>query len=839
MNIATPIEGAEWLVRHGFAVFPVDHPSLPTCAGIGVGHDPRACDQRGKHCAVPHTKRYARTVDEIPALFGTAPRNVGISVGASSGPAGMQLLVMDSDAEGELERIAAALDEEVPPTMRVITAKGHHDYFWAPAGLKIGNRLGGLRDVFAGDVRSGNAYVIGPGSLHATGAIYTLVDPEQPPVEAPKWLLDQLLNRFAPGDRLSVGTSSSGAAATVTAEDFLAVGASDLSRVDKYTQSAVAKECDAIRVAPDGEQNNTINRAAFSVGTLVGAGAIPESAARAALEAAARDGGHPEGRALQAIASGLDAGIATPRTPWPPVATKQRHVWAVPPPAAGAGTPATFTAGATALDAAPAGAGWEPPQETPALHQVPMPRREWDDMGNAQRVVDRYGTQIRWIADTEQWAVYDAGRWAMKAGATRVWTLVIATVDQMDDEMGQYSDEPPTFPEGYKPSKHEQLTEREQFAKFIREQRMRPKLAAAREVLQAHPEVQCYMDAFDTQEMLLNVGNGVVNLATGELGAHDRELYLMQQSPVCFDPTATAPQFERFLAQVMPDDERRHYLARVVGYTLTASTQEQCLFIHHGTGANGKSVFVRIIMALFGDYGQAVPRSTLLAKKADGIPNDVARMLGKRFLSTSETSAGKRLDDELVKSLTGQEGGVSARFMRGEFFDFEPVGKIHISTNYLPDIGAGHGIERRLQDIGWDVTIPAGQRDPRLADRIIAAELPGVLNWAIRGCLDWQADGLRVPDAVREKTLQHLRDSDPLVLWMQEACDTEVPADSWAYTSELHASYKTWAESAALRPMSVRAFSTAMVERGFAKGQHPTDRKSVLFGIKTTLGVFR
>src|SRR5690606_34324350 len=169
----TPLDGALWLIRHGFAVFPVDHPGLQQCAGIGIGHNPATCDQRGKHPAVTFTKRHARDEELARQWFGLAqhPRNVGVFVGATTGPAGEQLLVVDSDQPGALEAAATALGEQHTPTMRLHTAKGHHDSYWAPPHLKLGNSLGTLKGRFDGDVRAGNAYVIGPGSVHATGVI--------------------------------------------------------------------------------------------------------------------------------------------------------------------------------------------------------------------------------------------------------------------------------------------------------------------------------------------------------------------------------------------------------------------------------------------------------------------------------------------------------------------------------------------------------------------------------------------------------------------------------------------------------------------------------------------
>jgi hypothetical protein len=202
----TPLDGALWLIGHGFPVFPVDHPGTPQCTGVGRGHDPATCTDRGKHPCVPFTRAHTLDEDQVRRSIGGKLRNVGVPVGAVDGPDGTRLLVVDSDRPGALEDTAHTLGHQHTPTMRVHTAKGHHDYYWAPADVKLGNGLGALRGRFDGDIRAGNAYVVGPGSVHATGVIYELEDPDQPPVAAPDWLITALqapaarVEPAAPGD---------------------------------------------------------------------------------------------------------------------------------------------------------------------------------------------------------------------------------------------------------------------------------------------------------------------------------------------------------------------------------------------------------------------------------------------------------------------------------------------------------------------------------------------------------------------------------------------------------------------------------------------------------------
>lgn len=187
----TPLDGALWLVRHGFPVFPCDHPELKRCAGLH-----KTCDgSRGKHPAAAFTRAWTLDERKVHETFARGLRNPAVAVGACSGPEGSRLVVVDSDRPGAIEDVASAHGEQWPATMRVLTAKGHHDYLWAPAALKLGNGLGTLQGEFEGDVRAGNAYVIGPGALHASGVPYELDAPERPPVLAPSWLLDALVTK--------------------------------------------------------------------------------------------------------------------------------------------------------------------------------------------------------------------------------------------------------------------------------------------------------------------------------------------------------------------------------------------------------------------------------------------------------------------------------------------------------------------------------------------------------------------------------------------------------------------------------------------------------------------
>jgi putative DNA primase/helicase len=221
---------------------------------------------------------------------------------------------------------------------------------------------------------------------------------------------------------------------------------------------------------------------------------------------------------------------------------------------------------------------------------------------------------------------------------------------------------------------------------------------------------------------------------------------------------------------------------------------------------------------LLGDgYAARTPTQTLMAKRGEVIPNDVARLKGVRFVSASETGEGKTFDEAVVKELTGGDR-VSARFMRGEWFEFTPQFKIFLSTNHKPRIlGRDEAIWDRIRLVPFNVRIPDHERKPM--DELLAgfrAELSGILAWAVRGCLEWQRDGLGAPLEVMQATTDYKDEMDILGDFIEECCRME-PASN-ATSGELYEAYRAWALTTGERVMPLRAFSLRMSERGAVEG---------------------
>jgi putative DNA primase/helicase len=298
-------------------------------------------------------------------------------------------------------------------------------------------------------------------------------------------------------------------------------------------------------------------------------------------------------------------------------------------------------------------------------------------------------------------------------------------------------------------------------------------------------------------------------------------------APVDYDPKAPCELWEKFLHQIQDGNYNViHFIKRALGYALTGSCREECLFILWGGGANGKTTLINTISHLLGDYARNTPIETLLAKTHAGeIPTDVARLDGPRFVTASEVDRGKRLAESLVKALTGRDT-VSARFLYGEYFDFVPQFKLFLSTNNKPIIrGNDDAIWRRIMFLKFPVQIPKDERDQELCEKL-RAEASGILAWLVHGCRWWYDDGLMAPAEVIEATDEYRSEMDVLADFLKDKC--LVAPGILASSSDLYAAYKEWADDQGLTDkerLKQRSFGMCLAERGFRKDKGTAGRR--------------
>jgi len=323
---------------------------------------------------------------------------------------------------------------------------------------------------------------------------------------------------------------------------------------------------------------------------------------------------------------------------------------------------------------------------------------------------------------------------------------------------------------------------------------------------------------WDNRPMLLPVANGVVDLETGKLRDGKQEDRLTLHTPIIYDPNAQCPNFEKFFAEILNKDaDLVDFVHRAIGYTLTGLIVEQVLFILYGCGCNGKSVLLAVMRAVFGELAWNMPFSTVEMKNRAAIPNDVAALENRRLVTASETNENAQFNEARIKELTGGDS-ITARFLHHEYFEFDPVAKFWLSVNHKPRVADDSlGFWRRVRLIPFLCKFEGDNADPRLEAKL-RGELPGILNFFIRGCLEYQRRALKPPDLVTNATNEYRRDSDPLSRFIEERCALGPGAVS---ASEIYKVYLQWAEKQGYREKEVltaNAFGRRLGDR-FSK-QH-------------------
>ncbi len=438
---------------------------------------------------------------------------------------------------------------------------------------------------------------------------------------------------------------------------------------------------------------------------------------------------------------------------------------------------------------------WEPEPEAASTQNKDLRDTIGTDLTNAERFVNLFGDQVRYVP-AWGWLVWDTKRWK-RDDTEEVRRLAMEVLKDLYREAAETDDQ----------KRRQALAD---WAKRSESrQRLEAMIALAEPLCAAHPE------DFDIDPWLLNVLNGTVDLRTGELREHRKEDLITKLAPVKFDPGSKAPTWLRFLDRIFARRENLIcFVQKTLGYALTSDTREQCLFIMWGSGANGKSTLVNTVSAVLGEYALAMPTETLLAKRQDYIPNDIARLKGGRFVSAVESAEGRKLNEPLIKSFTGGDR-IAARFLHREFFEFAPTFKIFIATNHKPVIrGTDHAVWRRIRLIPFTVTIPEAEQDKELPRRLLA-EASGILNWLVEGCLAWQRDCLGMPDEVKTATENYRSEMDTLAAFLADCCILD--EDARVNASDLYHAFKSWSLENGEDAISQRAFGMALTERGFTR----------------------
>lgn len=434
------------------------------------------------------------------------------------------------------------------------------------------------------------------------------------------------------------------------------------------------------------------------------------------------------------------------------------------------------------------------------VEDKPKKKFRLTELGNAERIADEYGHAIKYVNDMG-WLIWDGKRWKIdnRKEIYRIAAKVLRGLYKSEDEGEQ-------------------------------------KWAKMCERLNVHKNSLSFLmslvpgdrEEFDRHKYLFNVANGIVDLKTGKLQPHDRELGITKITNIMFDESAKCPEWLSFLEQIFQGDEELiEYMQRLIGYSLTGEISEQIMVFLIGGGSNGKSTFINTIKDLMGEYGKQAKSDTFIKKKETGANNDIARLVGSRFVSAIESEDGEQLSEAFVKQITGGEP-VLARFLRQEYFEFIPEFKVFFTTNHKPVIkGVDEGIWRRIRLIPFNLQLPKEKRDKKLPEKL-SLEMPGILNWAIEGCLKWQQMGLNEPRIVMKATGDYKDEMDILGPFMFERCHKQINAKIEA--KELYEVYSNWCYKNGEHQLKNRAFYRILESQGF-KRERGAQNKYFIYGV--------
>jgi len=437
------------------------------------------------------------------------------------------------------------------------------------------------------------------------------------------------------------------------------------------------------------------------------------------------------------------------------------------------------------------------------------------DTGNARRLVKLYGNDIRYITEWGKWFIWNGRYWA-EDKTRRIEFLAKQVVTGMYIEASVEPD----------PDKRRTLV------KWAMSSENQARIEAMVRSAQSEPGITITHAQLDRGAWFLNCKNGIVDLRTGKLHPHEKDALLTKYVDVEYRTDVDCPIWKAFLNKIMANDaDIIHFIQRAVGYTLTGNVSEKCLFFMYGPkGNNGKSTFVEVLLALLGEYSIKSPIEMLMARYGNpGIPNDIAQLPGRRFVVTSETEQGRKLNETMVKDLTGMDT-ITARFMRQEYFSFQPTHKLWIYGNHKPVIkGRDEAIWNRIRLIPFMVQVPKAEQDKDLINKLIA-ELPGIFAWAVEGCMEWNRIGLSEPASVAQATTAYKTEMDSLALWIESNCTVDVKKID--LFKNLYQDYLQWSADHGENTISGREFGQALDGLGYvaAKG---AGNKAIRKGIVT------
>lgn len=551
-----------------------------------------------------------------------------------------------------------------------------------------------------------------------------------------------------------------------------AAPAREWSDTDRYARAALERAAGAVMAAPEGARNDTLNREAHGLFGLALAGRLDAANAEDALTRAALAAGLDQVEVARTIQSARAA--AHPR-------------------------PAEHRA-STATEAVAAQASTDAESEISA--------HACTDLANAHRIRDHYGDRLLFVSGIG-WHIWrdGVGPWRLDdLGSRRIVHGLGRIIASEAASMAQWVARADNTDE--RTRRQKAMDERFSWARQSESSaRIEAALHMSASLLNARA------DELDANPALLGTPGGVLELETGRFRPHRQSDRITKTTGCDFNPKAAAPIWEKFIASIFAGDaELIDFVQRLAGYALSGSRGEHILIVFYGVGANGKSTLLGTLQFVMGDYAGTAAPGLLMTNGGERHPTELADLQGVRLAISSETGEGGKLNEELVKRLTGGDR-IKARRMRMDFYEFDPSHLLIMQTNHKPKVaGTDEGIWRRLRLVPFGVVVPEGERDPRLPEKL-RAEAEGIFAWAYRGYQRYREVGLRAPASVAAASAEYRSASDRIGQFLEERCDVD-PCRT-AATGDIYKAYLSWCESAGERPKSKNELGQSLDERGF------------------------
>jgi putative DNA primase/helicase len=417
-------------------------------------------------------------------------------------------------------------------------------------------------------------------------------------------------------------------------------------------------------------------------------------------------------------------------------------------------------------------------------------------LGNAERLIGRHGHNIRYCHAWKKWLIWNGKQW--KPDDTgQIMGLAKDTVRSI------YKEAAALHYEGHA-------------LNHARASESRYELEAM--TVLAQDRVPVMPQELDSDPFMFNCQNGTIDLPTGKLQPHRPERMLSKISPVTFDEKAGCPIWAAFLDRLFGGSaDLVSFMQMAIGYSLTGAVTEKALFVLCGDGDNGKTTLLEAFRYIMGDYAGSIEINSLMqSASSSDQQRTVADLLGKRFVTASEAEEGQKLNEAKIKQLTGMGKQVGRR-LYGHAFEFDPQFKLFIDANHKPVIrGSDPAIWNRIRLVPFAVSIPKAEQDRGLLAKL-RVEAPGILSWAVQGCLEWQREGfLGTPAAITEAVESYREEMDIVAQFIADCCAVDPGLEAEA--GELYLHFQQWCDQRREQPNSSTAFAKRLGDKGYEAG---------------------